>query len=422
MKESKLGAGQKGNIIKIIIYVILVASAFSDIFRISGTSVTVFRLFIPLAVLILTLYPYWCVKFCELILGISILTIVQYIVFYKIIYSELQFVPTRIFTYFFLYFCIILVFCLVKIIQINSSDFEKSFSKFIIIVGCGLMVVNLFYDFCPSFFGNLQADNQNNYGCYIAAVIPFLLVKLQMEKRGREFFCVVLGIVLLLINDSKAALFGVAIQFVLFLGIAFEAKTKRQLFYYRGGIIIIGIIGTIFLLIINPSLHGYTLRGLVFEPIQRIVTNTPYSYYTTSITYRTNTTIYAIWTFIITAGFGLGIGNTGIALKSAFPELNPEYIQALSAEGLSLHNSWLEALLDVGIIMLIIYFFIIKYVLKIYFKKRSLTQLEKIRVLYIASFPIWIISTSGMYTLYYLMIIMAFLLFADNKHELYGRI
>jgi len=172
------------------------------------------------------------------------------------------------------------------------------------------------------------------------------------------------------------------------------------------------MIGVILLVNINPTLHGYNFRETFMQPFIRIITLDPYPIYTTSITFRTNTTIFAIQSIFDTHFMGVGVGNTGVMLKEAFPALNPEYKLALAAERLSLHNSWLEILLDVGVTAGILFIVIIKNGIKLLFVKDRLTRIEKICVLYIFSFPIWIIGASGIYTQYYIIMTIAFLIFA----------
>ena len=176
-------------------------------------------------------------------------------------------------------------------------------------------------------------------------------------------------------------------------------------------IILLGI------LIINPSINEYPLRSILLEPVRRIIENDPYSVYASSTKYRTNTTIFALSQIWKTGGFGVGPGNTGILLKQEFPSLNTSYTQALNSPSLAMHNAWLEFALDVGIIAIAIMLMVLVYACKLYFTKRHLSQIEELLILFCLSFPVWVISASGIYTQYYLMIIMAFLVFSDKNKE-----
>ena len=62
------------------------------------------------------------------------------------------------------------------------------------------------------------------------------------------------------------------------------------------------------------------------------------------------------------------------------------------------------------------FFFVIilLYGIRLYFIKKELTSLEKLRTMFIFSFPVWIISTSGFYTLYYVIIVIGYLFFLND--------
>ena len=399
-----------------IIYIILILSIFGDILRISGSAITFFRLSLPVAFLILALYPYWTVRYLGIMIGIILISAVQYCLLYNVIHPELEPINNYFIRYMFFYACMVLVFFLVKLIQMNNQfNFEMSFAKFLIGIGVIILVITLINEGYPLFFKGIELDNPNNYSCYMAAVFPLVLVKLQVERKLRYFFLIFFLFIAILLCDAKAALFGCVVQLAIFCALLFQSQNAHKVLRWRCMIVLLGAFVLVGILIWNPQLHGYTMRGTILEPIIRIVQNDPYSVYTTSITYRTNTTLFAIWEVIRTCGIGLGAGNTGVLLKSEFPELNPEYHQALNASTLSLHNSWLEFALDVGLIVIIIYIVVFVYGIRLYFRKSDLTQIERSRVIYILSFPIWMLGPSGVYTLYYLLLTMAFLLFANKN-------
>ena len=405
-------SNQKNKCINIGIFIILTVAIYSDILRIEGSVITFFRILIPVSVVIILAYPYWAKRFFCIIISLILLSCFQYTVFYHTIKFDYRLMSRFIF----FYMCIIVVFFLVKILQENLKDeFETTFFKYILITGMGLLGINLLGNSCTSFFEGFELDNPNNYSGYMASLCPFLLVYYKSGKTRlilQRVALLIIAIALVMINDSKVALLGICFEIVLLLILNLKFKKIALEKTIRLSFPIIIMIGVILLVNINPTLHGYNFRETFMQPFIRIITLDPYPIYTTSITFRTNTTIFAIQSIFDTHFMGVGVGNTGVMLKEAFPALNPEYKLALAAERLSLHNSWLEILLDVGVTAGILFIVIIKNGIKLLFVKDRLTRIEKICVLYIFSFPIWIIGASGIYTQYYIIMTIAFLIFA----------
>lgn len=404
-----------------IVYVILTFAVFNDILRIPETEFTFYRICLPICVCLILMRKQYAKPFIFISISFSILSIVQQLLFYNIYRSDLTFSFSINIRIYILYILIFIIFFLVKYISdIEKDNFESRMMNYLVIMGFAVIIIT-FLDridetyYHSQFFGSLEVDNENNYGCSIAAIFPFFLAEFREHKRIRDVIGVASAIFVVYFNDSKAVLFGMMVQLIIFLCIYKKNENRKQFFLNRYLIIVVMVFLIVILFIINPSIHGYSLRGTVGEPILRIIENNPYSGYTSSISYRTNTTLFCINTLFGYGILGLGIGNTGVLLKEEFPNLNPEWQMAINSPTISLHNSWLEFALDIGIVAVIVYFIIIKYLIKIYFTKFKLTTIEVIRVLYIASFPIWSISASGIYTIYFVFITMAFLIFDDNK-------
>lgn len=417
----------KRQVLVVVLYVVLVFAIFNDILRIPYTGITFYRALIPGCIGLILLYKKYAKQFLSLILILSVVSLFQQIIFYKVGRPDLTFSPITNLNIYIWYVLVIIVFFIVKCIKDNKSiQFEENMYNFIIYMGFAIMAVTLIdrldtIFFNSSFFGALEVDNENNYGCSIAAVFPFFLAEFHKRKRIRDIIGIVLSFLIIYINDSKAVLFGMFLAFVVYLCTYKAAQNWKQMFLYRYLIIISGIFLIICLIAINPTIHGYDLRGTIGEPIIRILSNDPYPSYTSSVSYRTNTTLFCLMQLFKSGFLGIGIGNTGVLLKNEFPDLNPEYVLARSSNTISLHNSWLEFALDLGIIALIIYFFIIRYALRIFFMKKKISTIEMVRVIFIISFPIWSISASGIYTIYFIFIVIAYLLFANPERELWER-
>lgn len=411
-------------ILKTIIYIFLVFAAFSDILRIPNTSLTLFRLSLPIIIGVVLMHQKYGKWLIGLTIGLLLLTIVQYIIFYSVDRTDLDFSSSIALKFFVLYVLAFVVFLLVGLLKdYTKQDFERQGFRFIVWLGLCLMFVT-FLHYCDvkyfesHFFGALIPDNPNNYGCYIAALFPFLLINLKEKGRMRDKIAILAAFIIVYIRDSKAALFGMVLVGVVYLCISRPAENLKKLFLYRCVIIICAVVMIVGAIIINPKINGYSLQDTIAQPIIRILTDNPYPDYESSISYRTNTIIYCLKKLVQTGFIGIGVGNTGVALKRDFPDISPELELAKDSPFLSLHNSWLECALDLGIVVLIVYFILIKYAVKLYFTKGKLTNIEQLRVMFIISFPIWIMSTSGMYTLYYLMIVMAYLLFSNSNAKL----
>lgn len=403
-----------------VMYILLVFAVFSDILRIPGSQLTFFRLSLPVIGVIFFMHSKYAKWLMGLIAGLGVLTAVQYIIFYLVDRTELEFSVSNLMKFFILYVLAFIVFFMIKFLKdFEKENFEEKGLRFIVYLGFCLMFVTVL-DYLDTkylnsqFFGALKVDNQNNYGCYIAALLPFLLVRFQCKQRLRDAIGIFAAFGIVFLHDSKAALFGMVLMGVIFICIAFPAQNTKEMFCYRYVIIICAIVIVGGLIIINPKIHGYSLQDTIAQPIIRVLTGNPYDDYQSSISYRTNTTLYCITQLVSTGFLGIGIGNTGVLLRAVFPDTE----MAQNRTILSLHNAWLEFALDLGIVALVIYFILIRYAFKLYFTKRALTQVEKLRVMFIFSFPIWVMSASGIYTQYYLMVIMGYLLFCNSEKKL----
>lgn len=412
---------QEKNILKCLIYIILTFAVFNDILRIPGTSISFFRICLPICVIILLTNRKTAINLIKITIGLVAISIFQYLLFYKIYRTDLIFMKSLYLKYLILNVTIIIIVLMVMYLkEIEPDFFQNNFWNYIIRIGFIVMGVAVLdridtWFFSSRFFGELRVDNENNYGCFIAALIPFFITDYQKHKHYRDIIGIVLAVWIIVVNDSKAALFGIVFMVIIFFCIAFPANTGAKMFWYRYVVIIGSIALIIAIIIANPSIHGYSLQDTIYQPIRRIIENDPYSDYKSSISYRTNTTLYCLRQLIFTGFLGIGMGNTGVLLKHEFPDLSPEMQTAIHSPVISLHNSWLEFALDFGAVALILFFIIIRYACRLYFRKGTLTQIEKLRVMFIAGFPIWIISTSGIYTLYYLFIVIGYLLFVPSS-------
>lgn len=403
---------KKAEAINVIVFLIVLSLAvMSDILRIPRTSITLFRVSIPIVLaIIMFAYPVW---FRRLVAGILFFVVINTIfnaIFYKLYRLDLTFNFMQYLRYTLLYLQIFVVIILVILLkEILGEKFKEIFLNWLFIMGGILAAILLLNYICPPFFESLPIDNVNNYGCYLAAIFPFYLLEWGEKKRNVKYIIAIMLVLgLIVLSDAKTALFGVLFQIAIYICLL-SVNTKASFIFHRI-MLPMGVAAVALLvLLLNPSLNGYYLQDIVGEPILRILNNNPYLTYTASVSFRTNTTLFAFKELWSLKGIGMGAGNMGTLLKAEFPNINSEYIQAKNSTTLSLHNSWLEFMTDFGIIGIIILLIPFVYALKLYFGKAVLSSIEKVYIIFVFSFPIWIMGPSGIYTQYFLFCVIAYL-------------
>ena len=100
-----------------VIYILLVFAAFSDVLRIPNTSFTIFRLSLPVIMAIVLMHPKCGKWLIGLTAALALLTTVQYIIFYRVDRTDLDFSVSISLKFFVLYVLAIIVFLLVKLLK-----------------------------------------------------------------------------------------------------------------------------------------------------------------------------------------------------------------------------------------------------------------------------------------------------------------
>lgn len=406
-RYKKFGVLDEANIILII----LLLGTFSDILRIPNTSITFFRLSLPISCIIIVHHSKWIKRFIIWTSIFLMLNIMYNFCLFCIYRKDLSFHVKIFIMYVLLYISIFVVFALVGILKSKwGKNFELLFLKYLCQVGNILILVMFLKWFLLRFGKGFMLDNPNNYGCNVAAVFPFFLLCIQKEKKKRFILYVILGLVVIYLNDAKLALFGVMLQIAVWVCIS-SKKRREDRCIYRYLVPFFVLLMITIVIIQNPAIHKYRLQDIISEPLRRIVTNTPYEEHTISSNFRTNIIIWGMEELRNLKGMGWGAGNSGYVSKVFFPNINPEGIS------LSLHNAWLEFGLDMGLpgIILMVHSFF--YAVKLYMGKLRLSFIEKAIVIFSLTCPIWIMGPSGIYTLYFLFSVMAYLVWSDKKWE-----
>lgn len=403
---------------KVSLYFILLSAFLNAVLRLSAESnITLFRLLIPYAIILI----FSCSKkfFKNLIFSIlflGILSFVQHILTSYIFYKALDFNLIYFLEFFFHYSCIVLVgFLLICLKDIEKDNFEKNFitfaTSFVKILAAFIFVYTIIMN--KPLHTIKLADNINNVGCVFVAAIALLLTN--ATKRKQNFIWVILLVFLLFYNDSKAALFGACVEIAIFLMLKASQKFKVFSKVITKIFFICALFFVACLLIISPTINGYSLSGIIVEPIKRIVTNQPFPYSSTSATYRTNSTIAAFGILKNTLGMGVGFGNTSRILKLVMVNVYSNWATSI---GYSLHNWWLELMCDFGWIILIPFVYAFLKQAYLFFFKTKWEPLEILKCALILSFPIWSISASGLTTEYFTLSVLFFV--ANIKNVSYN--
>ena len=254
----------------------------------------------------------------------------------------------------------------------------------------------------------------NDMGVALMAGMPIVI----MHLYGKSFFRIKFSIILLsiifisFINDTKTALMAIFIFIFIFIFNIFflNRKISSKFFIILGTlIVIIGSTITIYnnnlkIEFANETRHT---NELIFDPIIRIATLDMYPMDSWgSVENRVNAAIIGIKVYINSFMIGIGYGNSVDVLEE------PEN-QLKAAK--SLHNDVLVWLLEFGLIVLFIYLFFIYKISSLLFKRYTL--INNIRISILFSFPLGILSSSGVTSNYYFLISFFLLIFYKDNHE-----
>ena len=383
----------------------------------AGSNITLFRVLLPLAVVLIAVSS---IKvFRQMMVGFFLLVglaVLQHAITHWVFYPGISFDWLYLAEYLFHYGSILILFSLIRCqAALKGRTFYDAFSRFLIIFAKTICLFLFFYTVIMGrpLMSISRADNINNMGCLLTAGACLILADSGRSGRKWQFLWVLLIVFLLYYNDSKAALFGAllicAIYAVLWVS---RFPRGREKLAIRRVFLFLGAFAVAFIIALSPSIHGYSLRGLILDPIRRVLANNPYPMASTSITYRTNSTIAALNIIRNTGGIGVGIGNTARVLKHTMVNV---YESWASSRGYSLHNWWLELITDFGYPAIILELYLFFKSFSLYMLKGRLSLMETAKVLFFLSFPIWSISASGLTTEYYTLSVLLFLMLEDSN-------
>ena len=257
-------------------------------------------------------------------------------------------------------------------------------------------------------FGNI-----NDLGCILTGGILVILFDTVTRKPFKIFY-VLLLMALLLYNDSKLALFGgvleVGLYYIQKLSVKFSSA-KKIIFAV---LIIIGIIGIYSFFNSSIELNGYSIHDLAYVPYYQITSGVYFDQSAQSFTFRTNNIIGITQIIKESYGLGVGPGNTSLILKYLIPDATG----AIRQDYVSSHIWWYEIMADLGWIIIIpmLLFYIRQW--KGFSSMKSEGGLLFSQI-YIITFPIWCMSSSGLYTEFFsiMMIALSVIIYRKNRSK-----
>lgn len=393
---------KKFSIEKKIILIILFFAVFNDIIRIPNTKISFFRLSLPIILLILYINFRIIYKYVLLIMALLIVSVMQNIVFIQFLKLENTIDFVWLVQYAFLYICIIIQFMLVHILKEKYREcFEKLYTIGIPFIG-GLCIIGyiLAVNRVVSY-----VDNQNNYACSLAVVFPWFLIHAYKKNRRYYFICILI-VLELFWGDSKVALMGVVMQVGILCCVLLVKEFRHG---WKGIYFLIPImIVTLLVGVMSPiTINGYRISEMFSSMVQRISSGKLYDTSETSLTFRTNAIIYLFHGLLETGFLGIGIGNSAKVLGYAMPEIVAS--KGLSVTALSPHIAWLEFFLDGGIWAICLCVYIYASAIKKFLHTSRCEEKAIYSFCVILSLPVWVMSASGIYTIYFIFIVAAFL-------------
>ena len=179
---------QKKTYLSKIIWIILFCSFFNDILRIPGTVISVYRMMIPIALIlaILCFKDVW--DFIPVMLIAICLLVIQNIFFCSVLKIEDNVDLGWQFQYLLHYAGIIVIFILVRILRKeNVSEFNKLLLRLTSVISY-LNIFAYMFILTPYAIG-FNFSNRNNYAASLVAIFPWHFLKALCGKWKNTLIC-----------------------------------------------------------------------------------------------------------------------------------------------------------------------------------------------------------------------------------------
>lgn len=399
----KIRKKQKQN----FIFLCLLFSVFNDWMRIPGTPISLFRLFLPAALLICFFELEGQRKYVGVGILFLVVNLFQNGIFTLIsgMVAPLLFIAK----YMFLYLSIFSIFLMVKWIRKTSrSDFEKLFFRVLPVTG----IINiLLYWLCETPAKQLlHLANRNNYAISLAAIFPYFFLK-GLESKRIYFLPCILILGSLFVVGSKAAFLGGCLEILLIA--AMKVMRLLRSCRWAGGVVLFSVLFSMVMVLQSPLYisGGHTISDLSTGMMTHILSSEPYPISDdSSLHYRTNSIICMLDYIKASCAMGIGAGNTGLYLAVSMPGAD-YYLAQQSVETerktLSPHFALLEFISDNGIWAIALLLAILKSAWEKFMNAKENGFVDSYFVAVALSFPVWCMSASGIYTIYYLFLLFA---------------
>lgn len=400
----------------------LLTAVFNAVLRISQEStLTLFRLLIPVSlVLINNISNKAFGSLVKVSLVLIVIGSLQYLLVKELFYPNVQTISyTHLLNYCIHYISIFvvaaLVYCLWKLENdlffIRLINFSSRLIKFILIIYIPYVATG----HEPASF--LVFGNINDLGCILTGGILVILFD-TITKRPYKYLYVVILLFLLYYNDSKLAMFGGVFQVGLYYIHQLSTRITNAKKIISAILISIGVFGIVSFFSSSIEINGYSVREMVTIPFEQISSGTYFPESSQSFTFRSNTIIGITEILRTTMGIGVGPGNTSLILKNLIPDPS----SAIRQNYVSSHIWLYEIMADIGwlIIIPMICLYIRQW--RRYSSMKS-KEAELFSQIYILSFPIWSMSSSGLYTEFFsIMMISMSIIIYKNKCNKYSPI
>jgi hypothetical protein len=300
------------------------------------------------------------------------------------------------------YFYLFILLVLMIDMKARYASFDQQYLRFVEGFYVFLLFNLLLEFFLGSYYPNLYVDdsddgslraffwNQNDLALVLCVVTWFALT-LDRLKGPIRLLVTILTILLLYVNDSKAALLSllfVSLPVYFIFRMCATVRVQPGVWYF-----VFTSLFALALAMLNSAsdidisfANGtYTLGELLVQPIMNIVTLQPSGEAWGSLNNRTDAAIFVIIEYLKSCGFGLGAGGSWLVLTLPQYELGGAK---------SPHNALLQFTVDFGFPVLLGYLSIVVWALRRLFRHR-LGQDERLKVIAILSFPMAGLSQSG---------------------------
>lgn len=394
---------------KKILYILLITAFFNAVLRPSADSnITLFRLLIPVSLYYIgkcSARVFFLIM--KVMIFFSVLSFLQFALVKYVFFPNVETLSViHQIEYLFHIFCISIVVGLVLCLRMICDDsFHAEFLRFLSSILKFVIVVFSIYALLgrdPAQF--LLFGNINDLGCIMTAGIAILLLD-NKTNTFMKVFWIIVSCFWLLYNDSKLALFGGIVEIALFLIFKLSKSNEagmKKMFKYT--LILLGVLGVWLFINSSTVINNYGIRDITIEPIKNVLHGIFYSHSSSSVTYRANVIIGLITILKSSFFLGVGVGNSSLLLKYIIPD---PYGTFSRFSFMASHIWWFEIMVDGGIVFA---FMLIRgYIrtIKSYFASNNSDSLLFSQLI-IMSFPLWSMSSSGLYTEFFTLSVLAF--------------